>query len=87
MQFIKSSLGKFYQITDGRTVLTEDMLQALKWAAQNGLEIPKLSPSQQKQLIAYGMAEAERRYGSGHSMRYSILRDICKAIFDIKDEA
>jgi hypothetical protein len=84
MQFINSSLGKTYQITDGKTVLTEDMLQALKWAAQNGFEVPKLSPSQQKQFITYGMAEAEK-YSNTHSMRYSIMRDICKSIFGIKD--
>jgi hypothetical protein len=84
MQFIKNSLGKTYQITDGRTVLTEDMLMALRWTCQNGFELPKLSPSQQKQLITYGMAEAEQ-YPNTHSMRYSIMRDICKALFDIKD--
>jgi len=64
-------------------VLTQNELVNLKHAAFKNANLSKLSAKQKKQFIAYAITEAEK-YGSTHSMRYTIIRDVCKAIHNIK---
>ena len=63
--------------------LTEDELMNLKHAAFKNADLSKLSEKQKKQLIAYAISEAEK-YSSTHSMRFTIMQDVCKAIHNIK---
>lgn len=84
---IKSLSGNAITITR-YTALGEKELAALKWAClspeHHGSINPKeLTPKQKKQLLEYAFKEAET-YSSGHSMRYTILRDVVKIIFEIK---
>lgn len=65
------------------SVLTEFELMCLKHVAFNNADLSKLSAKQKKQLIAYAITEAEK-YSTTHSMRYTIMRDVCKAIHNIK---
>lgn len=75
-------IGKTFKV-DAGSELSNEILNALKRECQNDKPLPKLYAKQKRQLVAFAMAEAEQ-YPNTHSMRYSIMRDICAALFGIK---
>ncbi len=75
--------GKTLTIDNGKEILSEAKLNALKHLCLRDGNLPKLSKKQEKQLLVYAMNEAEK-YRNTHSMRYTIMRDVTKAIFNIK---
>lgn len=84
---MKTLVGKKVEFTNTKEVLTEDHLNALYWHCLNtngnGV-LPKLGEKQKRQLMAYATKKAES-YGSGHDMRWSIMRDVTRALFDLSN--
>lgn len=81
MKTIMKLSGGNIQI-DKKGKLTDDQMQAIKWYCLNHdgkLKIDFLSKTQIKQMTNYIFSECEK-YGSSHSMRYTILRDYTKAL-------
>jgi hypothetical protein len=71
-------------IIEKNVTLTNDQLLSLKYSAFNNVNLSKLSAKQKKQLIAYAITEAEK-YHSTHSMRYTIMKDVCLALFNLNE--
>lgn len=79
--------GKTYGFEDKKAILTDEQLNALYWfcLGHNGNRpLPKLGERQQKQLMAYATKKAEK-YDSGHDMRWTIMRDVTRALFDLSN--
>lgn len=66
---------------DKKTVLTKDILCSIKWFCLNDgkLDTKSLTKEQIKTIAQFMVSEAET-YSSGHSMRYTIMKDFVRAL-------
>ena len=79
-----SFLGQILDI-EPKEVLSDEKLKSLiRFCSHtNGMgDLTFLSKSQQKQLMAKAIQEAEG-YRETHSMRYTIMRDVTSCLFDL----
>lgn len=83
---LKTLVGKTVEFTDTKANLTDDQLNALYWYCLNTNgegKLPKLGKKQETQLVEYAMRKA-LQYNNTHSMRWTIMRDVCISLFGIK---
>lgn len=83
---LKTLLGQPVEFTNTRAKLSDDHLNALYWHCLNtdgkGV-LPKLGEKQKSQFVEYAMHKA-MKYNNTHSMRWTIMRDVCVSLFKIK---
>lgn len=76
--------GKF-EIKGKTSKLTREQVNALYWYCLNTNgkgKLPDLGAKQRQQLAAYAIEKAEK-YSIGHSMRYTIMRDVMNLLFNL----
>jgi|ERR1044072_910137 hypothetical protein len=76
--------GKF-EIKGKNSKLSREQVNALYWYCLNtdgNGRLPDLGAKQRQQLAAYAIEKAEK-YSDTHSMRYTIMRDVMRMLFNL----